>query len=199
MSKERDNETFARLVQAHLKAQGHRIAVDGWAGRATRRAWDREMDTSNPWPADTEEALTDFYGPRGSNLVLMQLPYPMRLAWDHGTVVTRTRCNSRVSQSLGKVLQSILDHYGLDEIQRLGLDLFGGVVRVRRMRGNSRRWSRHSWGCAIDLDPLHNRLSYPWPQRATMPEKVIELFEAEGWKSYARARGNDAMHFQATR
>ena len=35
-------------------------------------------------------------------------------------------------------------------------------------------------------------------RKCTCPVEVIDIFEAEGWKSGARL-GQDAMHFQATK
>ena len=78
------------------------VTVDGWAGVDTRTAFTAEtakigaVDPS-PWPADNDEAITEFFGTRGSSLVRIQLPYPMRLAWDHGTTVTSTFCNAGVA------------------------------------------------------------------------------------------------------
>jgi hypothetical protein len=151
------------------------------------------------FPEDTESAIRAFYGPPGEDhLVRIALPYPMRIAWDTKQIVTHTRCHKLVADSLRAILSDLLEQYGsLDQLQRFGLDLFGGIYNYRRMRGGS-AWSRHAWGIAIDLDPDRNGLHTPWPSQATMPLKAIEIFEKHGWKSYARSRGNDAMHFQAT-
>lgn len=59
------------------------------------------------------------------------------------------------------------------------MDLFGGCLHVRKKRGGN-TWSIHSWGAAIDLDPVHNKQN--WTRvKATMPDKVIDTFEKEGW------------------
>lgn len=155
----------------------------------------------NAWPIDSTPAIEAFFGPRGdeSNLTRLALPYEMRLAWDPAQRVRRVTCHKLVADSLGRVLASILEHYGSpEEVAAHRMDLFGGCYNVRRMRGGT-SWSRHSWGIAIDLDPLQNGLMTPWPDKATMPLEVIKLFEAEGWKSGARAWKRDAMHFQCTR
>lgn len=204
--KDVENESFVRRVQELLRESLHpSLAVDGWAGRKTVLAFESTFGAlpayhTEAWPEDADEALNDFYGPRGTGFELMPLPYPMRLAWDHGTTIHRAQCHFRVRDSLTSILEEILAHYGsLEEVRAARMDLFGGICKVRPMRGNSSRWSRHSWGCAIDLDPRQNGLTTPWPSEATMPEAVVRIFERHGWKSYARSLGLDAMHFQATR
>lgn len=51
MSKPTDNESFAKLVQGHLKAKGiYQGPIDGWAGPATQRDW-RASVGLDPVPA----------------------------------------------------------------------------------------------------------------------------------------------------
>ena len=83
----------------------------------------------------------------------------MRLAWNTRTKVARTSCHERIHDSAARIFDRVLDHYGPEEIRRLGLDLFGGCLNVRRMRGGS-AWSMHSWGIAFDFDPANNRLKW---------------------------------------
>ena len=199
MSRERDNVEFVRFAQ---KSMG--IPVDGWAGRETRRAFTALVDQvrpgpSSPWPEDNEEALIEFYGQRGENLIHIPTPYEMRLAWNLDVTTNRILVNERCAESLARILRNILEFYGSPaEVAAARMDRFGGCFNNRRMRFG-RKWSRHAWACAIDLNPTENRLYDPWPGTATMPVDVIKLFEAEGWKSLAREIGRDAMHFQATR
>lgn len=201
MTRDQSNETFARLNQRWLG-----VTEDGWAGRGTTEAWRRRTGFEDPappsavWPLPDERSLTDFYGPVGpSSLITITLPYRMRLAWNHSQTVTRTSCHRKVAESLQAALEGILDLYGdLAAVKDARMDLYGGCYNKRPQRGG-RSWSLHAWGAAIDLDPTRNRNSWPWPSRGTMPPEVIDIFEALGWKSGARAWGRDAMHFQATR
>lgn len=200
------NAEFVRRVQRAIGAED-----DGKAGPRTIAAWQGHLArctenrpavegiTRRRWPAPDERSLIDFYGPPGqSRLVYFDLPYPMRLAWDRETIVTRARCHRRVENSLTEILEAIFDLYGsLEEVQAHRMDLFGGIYSFRLMRG-SQAWSTHAWGVAIDLDPEQNGFQTPWPSEATMPLEVIEIFEAAGWTTGALAWGRDAMHAQAT-
>lgn len=150
------------------------------------------------WPKQDYESMNGFYGAVGENQIKLALPFPMRLAWDTSKSVSKITCHSKVADSLGRVLLGILTHYGsLEKIQLNRMDLFGGCLNVRKVRGGS-TWSIHSWGCAIDIDPDHNQLKWG-REKATMPAEVIALFENEGWVSLGNSRNYDYMHFQAAR
>ncbi len=110
-------------------------------------------------------------------------------------------CHERVHDSLYRVLDRVLDHYGLEEIQRLRLDLWGGCLNVRKKRGGTTS-SMHSWGIAVDYDPLRNKL--PWGRtRAAFAkpdyDRWWQLWEEEGWVSLGRTRNFDWMHIQASK
>lgn len=117
----------------------------------------------------------------------------IRLSWYQGVWVPEL-----VRGSLERILTRILERFGGEGIKRHGLDQYGGLTNVRMMRGSTSKISRHSFGIAIDIDPVENSFRTPWPDRATMPIAAIRFFEEEGWTSFARVRGFDAMHFQAT-
>jgi peptidoglycan L-alanyl-D-glutamate endopeptidase CwlK len=52
MSKESDNESFARFVQQRLNSLGYlpKLSEDGWAGEKTRRAFDSLLPSKDPPP-----------------------------------------------------------------------------------------------------------------------------------------------------
>src|SRR5690606_22511724 len=52
MSKESDNESFARFVQQRLNSLGYlpKLSEDGWAGEKTRRAFDSLLPSKDPSP-----------------------------------------------------------------------------------------------------------------------------------------------------
>jgi hypothetical protein len=131
-------------------------------------------------------------------LVTIQLPYPMRLAWDTDTVVHRMRCHKLVADKFLAVFNEIHRVYGYEKIKELGIDLFGGCFNFRKMRGGN-DWSTHSWGIAIDLDPARNRLKETSrTARFARPEykKMIDIFYKHGFISLGRERNFDWMHFQ---
>jgi hypothetical protein len=131
-------------------------------------------------------------------LVTIQLPYPMRLAWDTDTVVTKMRCHRLVANRFVAIFNDLFAHYGLAELKRLGIDLFGGCFSFRKMRGGN-DYSRHSWGIAIDLDPARNGLkqSSKTAQFAKAEYKpMIDIFYKHGFVSLGRERDFDFMHFE---
>jgi len=88
----------------------------------------------------------------------------------------------------------------LEKIKELRLDLFGGCLNVRKMRGGS-SWSMHSWGIAVDLDPDKNQLTWG-KDRASFAKSEYDPFwkivADEGWTSLGKAENRDWMHFEAT-
>jgi hypothetical protein len=131
-------------------------------------------------------------------LVTIQLPYPMRIAWDTDTSVTRMRCHKLVADKFLAVFNEIHREYGYAKIKELGIDLFGGCFNFRKMRGGN-DWSTHSWGISIDLDPARNQLKETSKTaRFARPEykKMIDIFYKHGFISLGRERNFDWMHFQ---
>lgn len=153
----------------------------------------------NSWPKQNYDSMVKYYGEVGTNQTSLVLPYQMKLAWDLESVVNKITCHEKVHDSLGRILKNTLDHYGLDAIQELRLDRFGGCLNVRKMRGGS-SWSMHSWGTAVDLDPDRNQLKWG-KDKAFFAKKEYEPFwkivESEGWVSLGRERNYDWMHFQS--
>lgn len=149
----------------------------------------------------TDAQIIAKYGQPGDaeQLALLTLPYPMRIAWDISKIVSKFQCHKLIAEPLGKVFTELLAHYGLPEIQRLGIDLFGGCVNVRTMRGSKSKWSRHAWGIAIDLDPARNTLKEKrTTARFARPEykSMIDIFYKHGFISYGLEKDYDWMHFE---
>lgn len=148
-------------------------------------------------PQDDYESIVEVYGFPGTNLAMFQCPYPLRLAWEPSTVITKFTCHKLCIPDLTSIFQDIINLYGsLGRVKAARMDLFGGCYAMRDMRG-SNNISRHSWGIAVDLDPDQNGLFAKKPP-ATMPDDVIDIFQKHGWKSGGRAWGRDYMHFQRT-
>jgi len=148
----------------------------------------------------TSQLITKYGQPNdeGTYLVTIELPYPMRLAWDVNTKVTKMRCHRLVADRFKAVFADLLAHYGYAKIVELGIDLFGGCFNFRKMRGGN-DYSRHSWGVAIDLDPDRNMLKETSrTARFARPEykPMIDIFYRHGFVSLGREKNYDWMHFE---
>ena len=154
---------------------------------------------SQRWPKQDYTSMVNFYGPIGENQTQLDVPYKLKLAWAPSTTLKKITCNERVAKSLYTILENTLKTYGEKEIVKLRLDVFGGCLNVRKMRGGS-SWSQHAWGCAVDIDPDNNQLKWG-KDRAWLARPVYNDFwkivENEGWNSLGRSRGYDYMHFSA--
>ena len=193
--------------------------VDGLVGPVTEKArthwtrgkWRDGLETQldgdarfpaavqNTWP--TEDKMEEFYGAPGTNQVMLILPFPMVLAWERGTEITRFSINKKCHDSALRVYNRVLSDYGIEGIRSLGFDIFGGCLNVRPKRGGS-SLSTHAFGAAIDTDPARNSLRSN-KQNATLANPVCDKFwqawTDEGWLSLGKARDFDWMHVQAVR
>lgn len=147
----------------------------------------------------TNEIIAKFGQPGDSqNFTTIYLPFPMRIAWDPKVTVSKLTVHKMAADSLQDIFQEILDVYGLVQIQKLGIDLFGGCFNFRKMRGGN-DWSVHSWALAIDLDPARNGLKQTnKTAQFAKPEykKMIDIFYKHGWYSLGKEKNYDWMHFQ---
>jgi len=211
------------LIQVHGAEKSlYDGKIDGLWGPKTQSAYDailhirlfghkeenwRTEEVVNPvnpndWPMQRLNDLNSYFGtakPEGTNLVSITFPYEMVIAWNPVKKVTKTQCNGKVKDSLVRVLTKVKTVYGVGEIDRLRLNFFGGCFNYRPMRGGT-MLSTHSWGIALDFDPINNQLKWD-RSRATLarPEymKWWEIWEEEGWVSLGRQRNYDWMHVQA--
>lgn len=156
--------------------------------------------TTNDWPIQTQSELIKFYGAVGTNQTKVVVPYSLKIAWATEKTITKFTCHEKVADSIARILTRVKDHYG-DQIEPLGLDLWGGCLNVRPMRGGT-KYSTHSWGMAIDWDPTRNQLRWGKDKaNFAKPEYDMwwKLWEEEGWVSLGRARNYDWMHVQAAK
>jgi peptidoglycan hydrolase-like protein with peptidoglycan-binding domain len=149
------------------------------------------------WPHQKD--VLKWYGAIGKNQTIIKPSYPMVLAWDKTKPVKGISVHQKAAPSLKRVLDCIASKYTPQQIKDLGLDQFGGTLNVRKMRGG-KAWSMHSWGIAIDLDPLRNQLKWGRDKARLAKPDAAELhkcFEAEGWYSLGRHKNYDWQHWQA--
>jgi hypothetical protein len=149
----------------------------------------------------TDEQIISKYGQPGdvNQLTKILLPYPMRIAWKPETSVNSIQCHKLIATPLTNVFNELKEVYGYDALKELGIDLFGGCVNVRLMRGSKTKWSRHSWGIAIDLHPEMNQLKWKAPRAVFSGAEykpMIDIFYKHGFISYGRERDFDWMHME---
>lgn len=185
----------------------HGLMATGIVGPKTADALEPPMipqrierpEPKDIWPRQKE--VERFYGPVGQNQTTLKLPFAMRLAWEPKTIIRQFSIHEKVHDSAMRCFNRIADAYDGHERTTLGLDLFGGCLNVRRMRGGS-AYSMHAWGIAIDFDPARNQLRWG-ADRARLAKPDCNAFwriwEDEGWVSLGRARNFDWMHVQAAR
>lgn len=143
--------------------------------------------------------IESYYGAPTTGLITVKVPFDLRVAWDTSVKVSKITCHKKVSESLTGILESSLDHYGLDAITEMGIDLFGGCFNYRKMRGGE-KLSTHAWGISVDLDPMRNQLKWDKSKaQFAKPEYdfLLEAFKKEGWVSLGEAKDYDWMHMQA--
>ena len=206
------------LLQTALASIGYPVTPDNWRGTKTDSAL-AEFKASitpsdhpplpagpkaplpatdglvlNEWPKEADAAA--FFG-YPANLTQIETPYPMRMFTDKWEPISHISCNLKVAASLRRCLGAILSHFGsLDEIKKVGADVYDGCYNDRSIRGSTRR-SMHAYGAAIDMDAEHNPLG---ATKGTMSPAVVAIFKAEGWRwggDYTNRK--DWMHFEACR
>lgn len=197
-------------IQTLAKKEGFDPGViDGRWGPRTKSAYDKLAGNDSKfvledppkvgnWPKETTNSLMQYYGNVGTDQTLITLPYPMVLDWNTSSSITKMSCHRKVASAVEQIFSNTLDYYGMSEIKKLGLNQFGGCLNVRPIRGGN-RWSTHSWGIAIDLDPDNNRLSWG-REKAKLAKPEYDKFwgfvEEVGGYSLGRRKNFDWMHFQ---
>jgi peptidoglycan hydrolase-like protein with peptidoglycan-binding domain len=213
----RIGETTLRALKAFEKA--HDLTMDGFADpfvvqalRATasavppaimvqipNRDTPQSSASAGDWPRQADVSKT--FGKVGTQQTSIELPFDMVLAWDKSHRVRKITLHQKVAASASRVFDKIAATYSTAERGDLGLNIFGGSLNVRKMRGGN-SYSMHSWGIAIDFDPERNGLHVRAPQARLSHEDAIpfwKAWEAEGWLSLGRSKNFDWMHVQAAR
>lgn len=174
-----------------------------WPERIPDRDIEPPEDAAPPdvplWPRQRD--VETFYGPMGKNQTMLTLPFPMKLAWDLRKPVKRFFIHEKCHDSALRCFNRIADAYDEKMRAETGINLFGGCLNVRKMRGGS-SWSMHSWGVAIDFDPARSQLKWDHTKaRLAKPdcETFWRIWESEGWVSLGRTRDYDWQHIQAAR
>jgi hypothetical protein len=146
----------------------------------------------------TEQLIKKYGNPteNGSDYLVSITP-PFQLLYD-GKPVKTMRCHKLVADKFMAIFTEILQVYGIEKINELGINKYGGCFNFRKMRGGS-DYSRHSWGVAIDLDPARNQLKETSKTaRFARAEykSMIDIFYKNGFVSLGREKNYDWMHFE---
>lgn len=208
-------------AQLILKYAGYSPgSVDGYWGNGTQGAyleWSTKILTgkdlvldrtpiakpvASPFPRQAN--LNSFYGTPDtkaltSQLVMVDLPFRMRIDWNLSQTTTRVQLHKKCADSAHAAMTDILREYGEARLREYGLDRNAGTYNSRKMRGGT-SWSLHAYGAAWDFYAGMNGLTTRCPQALfCKPEykTFFDIWEAHGWTSLGRAIGRDWMHVQA--
>lgn len=157
----------------------------------------------NNFPLEREAELNAFYGkPCEGPQVIVQCPWELRIDWNLNQTTRKIRIHAKLKDSLERILETVLNHYGLEGIKERGLDRYGGSFNCRKKRGSTSSWSTHAWAIAIDWYPSRNKLKWD-SHKASLADPELdfwwETWEKEGWISLGRKENRDWMHVQAAR
>lgn len=156
---------FAEIVKAYGDPRDF-VGTDGWLSPEESRRWEMRL-----------------------GLTRIQFPEPIRLSFGHpDQVATSMRCHPAAEKAFRGALELI-------HRERLWHELktYGGCFMPRMQRGSADRWSTHTWGIAIDLDVLNNKLG----DTPRISLAVVQIFEAYGFTWGGRwPHRPDGQHFQ---
>ena len=129
------------------------------------------------------------------HLVVINLPFPMRLSWEPKTTIKRAQCHKLIAEKLTAALEQMASRVPPLNLYDLNLDRWGGCFEFRPIRGGN-ELSRHSWGVAVDINPDIGRLGNA-DDAAKYPKFIIESFENAGFIWGGRWKDRpDPMHFE---
>lgn len=191
-------KTQIRRIQAKLG-----VAQDGIVGPKTLAAMSRTLGLVDVphWPTQSEVRKgTSRFGHPGNEALLTHISPPYTLYYE-GRAVSSIRVHQAIALHVQQALREVLAHYGEAEIERLGLNQFGGCYNYRSTTGG-KTLSMHAWGIALDFAPADNAYKVRAP-RASLSCKACEpwweIWESHGAVSMGREKNYDWMHVQFAR
>ena len=118
------------------------------------------------------------------NIVSFDLPYPL---FYNGKLVLRSRCHRLAVENFLKAFNLLLDSGLSDQVRS-----YGGIYQYRAKRGGTEP-SVHSWGIAVDLEPV----KFPLRSLKRFSPEVVNALKLAGF-SYGGDFKNrrDPQHFQ---
>lgn len=163
-----------------------------------------EIITSSVFQAPLYKDIRSFYGDAvadASNQVVFVSPIDLRIAWNINHFVGNFLCHAKVAESLYNILVDLKYTYGPQELDKLGINVFGGCYNYQRVR-NGNRFCTHSWGIALSLNPQKNRYEDDSTKALfAKPEykKLIDTFYKYGWYNEGVELNKNYGHFQAVK
>jgi hypothetical protein len=158
------------------------------------------------WPHQDEASLDAFYGDphlvgdavsarwAAENLVVWTPPYPLFYSDTRRSPLLHLKLHRLCEPTFTAAFQDVLDKLGIDYIQHNRLNISGGTFVPRLERGGENP-SVHTWGCAIDMDPGHNRFPSHWQPGMIDPHFATILMQ-HGFTWRGVTGDDDPMHFQ---
>jgi len=158
------------------------------------------------FPHQDSESLNVFYGnPMGrngqvspkwyaANIVKWTPPYPIWFSVNTKQQLKTLSIHKKCVPVFDAAFKAVLAHFGLAKIHELRLDISGGAYNYRLERGGS-NLSVHAWGCAIDMDPVHNPFPKKWKTGMIDPT-FAQIMEDNGFWWRGSDGDIDPMHFQ---
>ena len=126
---------------------------------------------------------------------VVTLPFPLRLSWDLKSEIRRLNVNVEMADDFVNAMDEMLSVIGLTAINACGLDITGGCYNRRKIRGGT-KWSSHSWGTAIDINPLANPMGKSADKTLFGTDArylaAAEILHKHGFRTLA----TDNMHWQ---
>jgi len=132
------------------------------------------------------------------------LPFKLRGVTNNGNIIdlgTSFPFHKEVGDSFVYAMKEVLDFYGLENIENLGINISAGTFNYRRMRGKAMP-SLHAYGAAIDLGAGQYFNAHKWTKKDALfalpvYRPFLDIMEKWGWYNQGRYYNNDYMHFQA--
>lgn len=154
----------------------------------------------------TEKQKFEYLGAPGNtdNLGNAKIPMKLKLSWKLEYNVSKIQCHKLLIPHIERIYFSLAN---LDAavIKDAGMDIYGGCYNFRAVRGTEGRarppFSTHSWGAAIDVDPLRNGL---WTKASganlAKPkfDAIHDIWMRYGFINLGHKIGRDFMHYEAS-
>ena len=154
----------------------------------------------------TEKEKFTHLGPPGTatNLSRAKPVMALRMSWKMDYTVKSFDCHKILVPHI-EAIYAELSKLDPMLIRKSGVEIWGGCYNLRPIRGTESRdrppFSTHSWGAAIDVDPVRNGLYIKAP-RANLSnpdfQEIHLIWARHGFLNMGHVIGRDYMHYEAS-